>query len=131
MNKHQSVLGALFIGSGILHLIGTLVVVLIFGTGSAILGAVAAHEPDFPGAVALVPVFFGSFIGLLLGLTSLVNLVAGYGCLAARPWASVVSLVVGVLNLPAFPFGTAIGVYSIWVFAFRSGQNGPVPGGAC
>ena len=33
-----------------------------------------------------------------------------------RPWAKVVALVAGILSFPAFPIGTGVGLYAIWVF---------------
>jgi nitrate reductase gamma subunit len=40
---------------------------------------------------------------------------AGYGLLKQRQWGRVVAIVVGVLNLFAFPLGTTLGVYALVV----------------
>ena len=116
MEKHLTVLGALFIGLGILGLIGVLAVLAIFGMGSAIVGNVAVHEPDLPRQVALLPMLFGIFIAILILLSTIPSFLAGYGLLNRRGWAKTMTLVAGVLNLLAFPVGTAIGIYAIWVF---------------
>jgi hypothetical protein len=43
------------------------------------------------------------------------GLLAGYGLLTRKPWARVLAIVVGILNLVNFPVGTAIGLYTLWV----------------
>jgi hypothetical protein len=123
MDKHFTVLGALFIGLGIMGLIGLVVVVSLFSVGTAVLSAVAAQEPHFPPLVAWLPAGFGILIGLLIALTTVPCLVAGYGLLARRPWAGVLALIAGILNIPAFPVGTAVGIYAIWVFLQDDAQR--------
>jgi hypothetical protein len=34
--------------------------------------------------------------------------------LGFRPWGRIFGLVFAILDLPAFPIGTAIGAYSLW-----------------
>jgi hypothetical protein len=46
---------------------------------------------------------------------SLPGLIAGVGLLSFRPWARILTIVISVLELPAFPFHTALGVYGLWV----------------
>ena len=48
MDKHFTVLGALYFGLGIMGLAGLLFVLALFSVGSAVLGTVAAQEPDLP-----------------------------------------------------------------------------------
>lgn len=116
MEKHLNVLGALFIGLGILGLVGILAVLVIFGLGSAILGNVAVHEPDLPQQLALLPILFGIFVAVLIAFTTIPSFAAAYGLLNRRTWAKTMALVAGVLNLLCFPVGTAVGIYAIWVF---------------
>jgi hypothetical protein len=58
----------------------------------------------------------GAF-GVFLSATALVGLAAGWGLLDRRPWARVFAIVVGCLSLLSFPFGTALGIYTLWVLA--------------
>ncbi len=115
MDKHITALGALFIGLGVLGLIGLLVVLTIFGLGSAILGTAAVQNSDFPRPLVFLPAAFGAFIALIIALTTLPNFVAAYGLLKKCGWARVLTLVVAILNLPVFPHGTLVGVYAVWV----------------
>ena len=49
-------------------------------------------------------------------------LVTGYALMTRRTWGRVLAIVVGVLSLIAIPFGTAMGIYTLWVLA--SGVSG-------
>src|SRR6202043_1728279 len=40
---------------------------------------------------------------------------AGWGLLQREPWARVIALVLGFISLFNIPFGTAVGVYTLWV----------------
>ena len=44
-------------------------------------------------------------------------LVTGYSLLTRRPWGRVLAIVAAVLALLKFPFGTALGIYTLWVLA--------------
>ena len=116
MHKHLTVLGALFLGMGAMGLIGLLVVVLIFGLASSLIGATAVQQGDAPAFVALIPGIFGLLIATAIAASTVPSLVAGYGLIKRRPWAAVMALVAGVLSLPVFPIGTGVGIYAIWVF---------------
>jgi hypothetical protein len=84
--------------------------------GGAVLSSVAAHEPDVPGILTLLPMGFGLFICLAIAVSTIPSLIAGYGLLQKRRWSRVWALVAGILNLPGFPFGTVVGIYAIWVY---------------
>ncbi len=116
MEKHTTVLAALLIGLGIMGLIGILVLLMVFGIGSAVLGTVAAQDPEMPPLLVFLPASFGALISVLIALTTVPCLVAAWGLLKRRPWAGLVALIAGVINLPVFPMGTAVGLYAIWVF---------------
>jgi hypothetical protein len=116
MDRHRTVLGALLIAMGAMGLIGIILILVIFSIGSLALGAAASNEPDIPRLLVFLPVGFGLLICSFIALTTIPNLIAAYGLLARRPWGRVLSLVVGILNLPNIPLGTGVGVYAIWVF---------------
>jgi hypothetical protein len=114
MEKHFDVLGALFIGLGVLGTIGMVVVMAIFGIGTAITAGVAANEPDVPELVVWLPGAFGIFLTAIIGVTAIPCYVAAWGLFKRRPWAKLAALVAGILNVFAIPVGTAIGIYAIW-----------------
>jgi len=44
-------------------------------------------------------------------------LVAGYSLMTRRPWGRVLAIIAAILALIKFPFGTALGIYTLWVLA--------------
>ena len=57
----------------------------------------------------------GLSVGAFLVVMGVPGLAAGYGLLKRRPWARMLTLVLGILNLVNIPVGTAMGVYTLWV----------------
>jgi predicted nucleic acid-binding Zn ribbon protein len=62
------------------------------------------------------------FVGVIIQLVGWVilaragaGLAAGIGLLQRASWARVLTLVMGFLSLVSIPFGTALGIYTIWV----------------
>jgi hypothetical protein len=55
------------------------------------------------------------FAGFWAGAFAVVELVAAWGLFERRPWARILTLVIGFLALIRFPFGTALGIYTLWV----------------
>ena len=49
-------------------------------------------------------------------------IIAGVGLLSFKPWARILAIIISILNLLQFPFGTALGFYGIWVLFSRDGQ---------
>lgn len=56
---------------------------------------------------------------LFLALGSLIGIIGGIGVLRMVKWARFLILILGALNLLSFPFGTALGVYTLWVLTKR------------
>jgi len=57
---------------------------------------------------------------LIVGMTVVMSVAAmavGYGLLTRQPWARVLAIVFGILALLKIPFGTALGIYTLWVLA--------------
>ena len=53
---------------------------------------------------------------LLLIFSALPSILAGIGLLQKKSWGLVIALIAGCVSIFSFPFGTAIGIYSIYVF---------------
>jgi hypothetical protein len=51
---------------------------------------------------------------LFLG-SAAVGCIAGWGLLQRLPWARTLAIVLGLLSLIDIPFGTVIGIYTLWV----------------
>jgi hypothetical protein len=107
------VVGVLNIVFGALGLCFAGVLMLVFA-GSA---AAVAAAGDADGARIAIPVIglTGSALVGFLVVWSLPGVIVGIGLLKRRQWARIGGIVVAVLSLLAFPFGTALGAYSLWV----------------
>lgn len=109
MRTHVTVLAWLQIILGALDL---LIALTMFGliTSIGILGGISG-EPSLP----IIGGILGTIIGFLVLVTGIPNLLAGFGLLAHKNWARILALILGVLNLFKFPWGTALAVYTFWV----------------
>ena len=114
VDVHVKVLGALYIVYGIFGLALALIMLFIFGGVTGLVGLAAADDPEVLLAVPIIGAI-GSFIVGLMLLLSVPRILAGVGLLKFRPWARVLAIVLSILGLVNFPFGTALGVYGLWV----------------
>jgi hypothetical protein len=113
MTTHVKVVGVLYLALSSIGLLVALFMGLIFGTASGVVGLNA----DARGAAIALPIIglAGTMLVAFLVAVSLPGLVAGVGLLQMRPWARILGIVVAILNLIHIPFGTAIGIYALWV----------------
>ena len=56
-----------------------------------------------------------SVLGSLVLLKAAFGFFAGWGLLQREPWARMMTIVLSFLALFNVPFGTALGIYSLWV----------------
>lgn len=77
---------------------------------------------DDPHAAQILPLV-GTSVGAFLMVLAIPGFIAGYGVLTKKKWGLPVALVVGLLNILCFPFGTALGGYSFWVFTKSNEQS--------
>lgn len=54
-------------------------------------------------------------LGILFSVTAATGIIAGWGLLQRASWARVLALVLGIVALIHPPFGTALGIYTLWV----------------
>jgi hypothetical protein len=106
MRQHVPILGWCFIVyHAILALIGICVGVIVAGAG-----AISGERNAM-----LITGTVGVFVAGLLIVLSLPGIIAGLGLLKFRPWARILAIILGALHLLSFPFGTALGVYTLVV----------------
>ena len=114
MDLHVKLVAAFYIILGILGLMGSVMVALIFGGAAGIISMAATDDPDALLAVPIVGLV-GSMLVLLIFTLSIPGIIAGIGLLKRRPWARILTIVLSVLNLINIPFGTLLGIYGLWV----------------
>ena len=113
MASHVKILGILHIVFASLGIIAAIIVLLIFGGIAGMVGA-TNHTDD---AFVAVPMLggIGAIIFIVILALSLPGLIAGIGLINFRPWARVLGIVISALDLISIPFGTALGIYGLWV----------------
>jgi hypothetical protein len=113
MITHVKVLGVLYIVLSGITLCAALFIGLALGAAGGIVGQTASPED---AAVALPVIgLAGSALVIFLLALSLPGLVTGIGLLKFQPWARILGIVVAAINLLNIPFGTALGIYGLWV----------------
>ena len=113
MEQHVKILAWLNIVFGGLMIVLALCMLLLFG---GLAGVVASDhaDPDAAGGAAVLGVV-GAIVFIFLAAISIPSVIAGIGLLKLRSWAQMLTIVMSVLSLISFPFGTALGIYGLWV----------------
>jgi len=126
MTTHVKVLGALYIAFSVLLLCAAVFLFFAIGTAAGIVGATA----DSPDAAVALPIIglAGTALVAFFVILALPGLITGIGLLQFRPWARIMGIVLGVLQLLNFPIGTILGVYALWVLLSK--QTEPLFTGA-
>lgn len=102
---HVRLLGILWMALSIFRLLPGFILFFVFDP---------SHNFWFPG----MPLFVHGIVrgvAVLLLAGGAVGIAAGWGLLERRPWARMLAIVLGFLNLLDMPFGTALGIYTLWV----------------
>ena len=105
MEKHTNIVAALQIGLSIFNL---LIAFLIF----TVLKLVGGFVDDANGATVLS--LIADILAIVFIIISVPGIFAGMGLYKKKEWARILTLILSVIEIFSFPFGTAIGIYSIW-----------------
>jgi hypothetical protein len=103
---HIKILGILYIISGILVTFGGALVILLF----TVIGIAAGEVRALP-ILAVLATILGSIL-LVIGIA---KLICGWGLLLRKKWSRVFAIVMGIISLINVPFGTALGIYALWI----------------
>ena len=108
MRKHVTIIGALYIGMGVLLILAAIIVaVTLLGAGWITL----TSGENLPFWILLTVTLVTGFFLLLFAVP---HIVAGIGLLNLKPWSRYLAMVLAVFGLFNIPVGTAIGVYTLW-----------------
>jgi hypothetical protein len=102
---HVRLLGIFWVALSAFRLIPAVVLLIIVQPESHIF---TADVPEF------VPILLRT-IGLALLAGGAAGIAAGWGLLQRQPWARMLAIVLGCISLFDMPFGTAVGIYTLWV----------------
>ena len=106
VEQHFRLVGSLWIAEAVLYGIGAAVLFIIANT---IFGRYSEDRPAF-----LHPLLTG--IACFILIKAGASLIAGIGLLERQTWARPLTLTLAFIALFNIPFGTALGVYTLWVF---------------
>jgi len=106
MEKHVTVLGALYIAFNILGIMAAFIVFTVIVGGGLLSGDSEA---------IVITSIVGTVIAFFLSITSLPGIVGGFGLLKRKYWAKILVTILGCINLIHIPFGTVLGIYTLWV----------------
>jgi len=106
MEKHINTVAALQIGLSIFNLL----MALTFYSFLKLIGGFI-DEPSGEMVLTII----ANIAATILIILSIPGIIAGWGLYRRKEWARILTLILSVIGIFNFPFGTAIGIYSIWV----------------
>jgi len=116
---HIKIVAVLHLGFGIMVLLGVVAVALAFGIPFGI--TLSQGETEAPKVLAII----AFIIVAVLTVLGLPGIIGGWGLYTERSWGKPVVLVLSVLHLANVPFGTALGIYSLWALLLNPQQQTP------
>jgi hypothetical protein len=120
MQRHVDLLGLLWSVWGALSvLVGISILLLAAGALAPALGAGGDRIAFVAGVTAAVFALIGGFAVLWGGA----HILAGVLIRRRLPLGRVISLALAVVNLLILPFGTALGVYALWILLADEGRK--------
>ena len=111
---HVRLVGILWLAISAFHVLPGLALLTLFGHG------IWFHPLWVPGFVHGLL----TMVGWILLAGSILGLVTGWGLLQREPWARSLAIVMACLNLVHMPFGTALGIYTLWVLLPAASEQG-------
>ncbi len=106
--RHAHMLGVLWIAYSAFSLLCGMGLIVVSHFLRFRFGGIPGRAPFF-----MLPLL--SFIALLLFAKGLCGIAAGVGLLQRQTWARMLAIILGVISLFNMPFGTALGIYTLWV----------------
>ncbi len=109
VERHIGILAVLWMIYSVLHAIAGACMLLVSRVILAHIAAAGGEGPP-PFVRPLI-----SAIGLVILVKGALGLAAGVGLMQRATWARMLAIVLGVISLINMPFGTALGIYTLWV----------------
>ena len=120
MKSHVDFLGTLFIVWGLLTVVVG-VSTLALGVGAATLITSSERRGSQVAAGVAAAVFATlAFLAIIWGTA---HVVVGVPLRRRTPWARLIALLLGSVDLLLLPYGTALGVYALYVLLNEEGKS--------
>jgi phage shock protein PspC (stress-responsive transcriptional regulator) len=107
LRRHLHLLGIFWIAYGVFDLLGGAILWMVANTLFGRYGRLENNMPFF-----LHPLL--SAIAVFILLRAIAGILAGWGLTQRFEWARALTIVLGFLALIHPPFGTMLGIYTIW-----------------
>jgi hypothetical protein len=121
LSRHIDLLGVLFMVWGLLTtLVG--VSTLALGVGAIALITSASRGGEGGQFAAGVTAAIFTTLAVIAILWGAAHVVAGVPLRQRRHWARLFALMLGSVDLILLPYGTALGVYTLWVLLHEEGK---------
>jgi hypothetical protein len=98
MEKHIKVVGWLWIANGVVSILMAIIGLIIVNANVS--GAQDAMLVTIGGLCFFIPGVIADFL-------------IGYGMFNYKSWARILAIILAIINLPLFPVGTAVGIYTL------------------
>lgn len=122
MTAQVDFLGLLFIVWGLLTaLVG--VSTLALGVGAAALITSASYGESGGDVAASVMAVLFTTLALIAILWGAAHVVVGIPLRRHRSWARMTALMLGSVDLLLLPYGTALGIYTLWILLQEDGKS--------
>ena len=109
--RHVHLLGILWIAYSVISGFGGIILIIV---GNTIFGPFGLpHMPGGGPPLFIRPLL--TVIAIVLLFKAAVGAAAGVGLLQRQDWGRILATVLGVISLINIPFGTALGIYTLWV----------------
>lgn len=125
IQSHKRTLGIVHIVYGaITSLIFIFIGVIISAFLPFIMEAIIEEEgPDGAMIFEMVAGIIKTVFTFIFLLSALPSIIGGIGVIQGKDWGLTVTLIAGCISIFSFPFGTALGVYSLYVFIENNKQR--------
>ena len=120
VQNHVQLLGILWLAMSAFNALGGLILLILGNTLFPHLREMKGVPPDVP--IGFLTALFTT-LGIIVLAKAACGFFAGWGLMHREPWARVVALVLAFISLFNIPFGTAIGVYTMWVLLPGQSQH--------
>jgi hypothetical protein len=107
LQRHLRTLGVLWIVAGVLWIIPSLVLMGLSHSSHIVIGDEMFTRSFMP------PLLFS--MGSIFLVVAAGGILVGWGLMNRERWARITAIVIGILALFHPPFGTALGIYTLWV----------------
>jgi len=107
MNGKIDLLGWLFIAyHSIILLVGVVIFIVLLG-----IGAIPGVDHEATAVLGII----GTALFFFFVVMAAPGIIGGIGLLKRQNWARILVIILSILNLLAVPFGTALGIFGLWL----------------